>query len=217
MVKLIIFDLDGTLCDTICDLADAVNFSLKKMGYPIHSLEAIKGFVGNGIKNLIIRSMPESERVEEKIEETKKFFFEYYKVHFADKTAAYDGIVETVNTLKEKGIKLAVCTNKEDTMAKAVVKKLFGDTFSLVLGQGDKFPLKPNPDSSYYIMETIGAKKEDTVFIGDSDVDIKTAKNAGLKSIGVSWGFREVQELIDNGCDHLAKNPSDIIKLLEVL
>lgn len=216
MLKLIIFDLDGTLCNTIYDLADAVNYALEKMGYPTHSVEEVRTFVGNGIKNLIIRSMPKEERQEEKIEETKKFFFEYYRVHFADKTVAYDGILEMLNTLKEKGIKLAVCTNKEDLMAKSVVKKLFGDIFSLVLGQGDSFPLKPEPDSSLYIMNELKAKREETVFIGDSDVDIKTAKNLGVLSIGVTWGFRDKQELIDNGCVYLAESPCDIIKLLEV-
>ena len=216
MVKLIIFDLDGTLCDTICDLADAVNYALAQRGYPTHSVEEVQSMVGSGIKNLVTRSMPEKERYEDNINLTKEYFFEYYKIHFADKTVAYKGILETVNTLKDKGIKLAVCTNKEDSMAKRVVKKLFGDIFSLVIGQSDKFPLKPAPDSSYYIMETFGARKEETVFIGDSDVDIKTANNVGLKSIGVSWGFRSVQELIDNGCKNIAGHPSDIIKLLEV-
>ncbi len=216
MLKLIIFDLDGTLCNTICDLADAVNYALGKMGYKTHSVDVVRTYVGNGIKNLIIRSMPENERVEEKIEETKKFFFDYYKVHFADKTVAYEGIEEMLITLKKKGIKLAVCTNKEDSMARCVVKKLFGDVFSQVLGQGERFPLKPEPDSSFYIMSKLDAKREETVFIGDSDVDIKTAKNAGLKSIGVTWGFRDRQELIDNGCEHVAESPYDIIKLLEV-
>ena len=121
-----------------------------------------------------------------------------------------------LKTLNERGIKLAVCTNKEDTMAKTIVKKLFGDIFSVVIGQGDKFPLKPNPESSYYIMNELGTTCEDTVFIGDSDVDIKTANNAGLESIGVSWGFRDVQELIDNGCKKIANNPLDIIKFIEV-
>ena len=216
LVRTIIFDLDGTLCDTIYDLADATNFALAKMGYPTHSVEKIKSFVGNGIKNLMIRSMPEEERYEEKIEETKKNFFEYYRFHYADKTVAYEGILEVLKTLNERGIKLAVCTNKEDTMAKTIVKKLFGDIFSVVIGQGDKFPLKPNPESSYYIMNELGTTCEDTVFIGDSDVDIKTANNAGLESIGVSWGFRDVQELIDNGCKKIANNPLDIIKFIEV-
>ena len=216
MVKLVIFDLDGTLCNTICDLADAVNYALTKRGYPTHSVEEIQNMVGSGIKNLVTRSMPEAERYEDNINLTKEFFFEYYKVHYADKTVAYDGIAEMLETLKAKNIKLAVCTNKEDTMAKSVVKKLFDGTFSLILGQSDNFPLKPSPDSSLYIMETLGAGVGETVFIGDSGVDIKTAKNTGLESIGVSWGFRDKQELIDYGCEHIAESPYDIIKLLEV-
>ena len=140
MVKLVIFDLDGTLCNTICDLADAVNYALTKRGYPTHSVEEIQNMVGSGIKNLVTRSMPEAERYEDNINLTKEFFFEYYKVHYADKTVAYDGIAEMLETLKAKNIKLAVCTNKEDTMAKSVVKKLFDGTFSLILGQSDKFP-----------------------------------------------------------------------------
>ena len=216
MTKLIIFDLDGTLCNTIYDLASAVNYALNKMGYPTHSIDVIQGFVGNGIRNLIIRSMPEKERTDEKIDVTKKFFFDYYKIHFADKTVAYDGIEEMLKALKEKGVKLAVCTNKEHNMASEVVKKCFADTFDMVIGQSDKFPLKPEPDSSLYIMETYKAKREDTVFIGDSGVDIKTAKNLGVRSIGVSWGFRERNELLLNGADMIADTPLDITNLFEV-
>lgn len=214
MVKTIIFDLDGTLCDTIHDLAAAVNYALKQMGYPTHSVETVQSFVGNGIKNLIIRSMPEEERCEEKINTTKEIFFEYYKVHYADKTVVYDGTHEMLKTLKEKGVKLAVCTNKEHGMASEIVKRHFRGTFDMVVGQSDKFPLKPEPKSSLYIMETLGSKKENTAFIGDSGVDIKTAKNLGVFSIGVSWGYREKSELKENGCDAAADSPSDIIEIL---
>lgn len=216
MVKLIIFDLDGTLCNTIYDLADATNYALTKMGYPTHSEDKIQGMVGNGIKNLVTRSMPDGARTETNINATKEFFFEYYKVHYADKTVVYDGITDMLGKLCEKGIKLAVCTNKEDSMAKSVVKKLFGDTFSLIIGQGNKFPLKPEADSSLYIMNELGIKREETVFIGDSDVDMKTAKNAGVNSIGVSWGYRDKEELINNGCKSIADSPLDIIKIIEV-
>ena len=215
MIKTAIFDLDGTLCDTISDLADSVNFALGQMGCEKRSLEEIMSFVGNGIHNLVTLSLPKQKRSEQDINAAKKFFFEYYKVHFADKTVAFDGIMQMLLALKQKGIQLAVCSNKEDSMAREVVKKLFGDTFDIVLGQSDRFPLKPAPESTLYIIEKLGSKQEQTAFIGDSDVDIKTAKNAEVYSIGVTWGFRSKKELIENGCTAIAESPSDIVKIIE--
>ncbi|MBO5908530.1 MAG: HAD-IA family hydrolase [Clostridia bacterium] len=215
MIKTAIFDLDGTLCDTISDLADSVNYALEQMGCEKRSLADIKSFVGNGIHNLITLSLPKEKRSEQDINTAKKFFFEYYKVHFADKTVAFDGIIQMLLALKQKGIQLAVCSNKEDSMAAAVVKKLFGDTFDIVLGQSDSFPLKPEPESTLHIIEKLGSKQEHTAFIGDSDVDIITAKNAGVYSIGVTWGFRSKKELIENGCTAIAESPWDIVKIID--
>lgn len=215
MVKAVVFDLDGTLCDTICDLADAVNFALSSLGCPNHPTETIKTFVGNGIRNLIETSLPYDKRDEKTVNAASEWFFKYYKIHFADKTKAFEGVNQTLLGLRERGIRLAVCTNKEDGMAKAVVKSLFGDSFDIVIGNSDRFPLKPAPDSVLHIINEIGVKTEETVFIGDSDVDIITAKNAGIKSIGVTWGFRSKNELLENGCDAIAEHPSDIIKIID--
>ena len=214
MVKAVIFDLDGTLCDTVEDLADAVNYALFKVGCPNHTTENIKTFIGNGNKNLIIKSLPEGKSDINTVSLASDFFFEYYRAHFADKTKAFFGIDEILCTLKQNGVKLAVCTNKEEGMAKAVVKSLFGDLFDIVIGNSDRFPLKPAPDSSIHIMESLGVKREEILFIGDSDVDIITAKNAGVMSVGVTWGFRSKEELVENGCNSVAEQPYDIIRII---
>ena len=135
MIKGVIFDLDGTLCDTIYDLADSVNYALLNLGYPTHSPNIIKTFVGHGIENLIKSSLPCGEKDENILKKALELFFEYYKVHFADKTKAFDGINELLARLKQRGIRLAVCTNKEDGMAKAVTEKLFKGYFDMVIPQ----------------------------------------------------------------------------------
>lgn len=219
MIKLAVFDLDGTLCDTIEDLAASVNFALNSLGYPTHSVEEYKYMVGNGMKNLVFRALPKDKRVDELVEETKDLMLDYYKDHFADKTNAYDGINELLSKLKENGIHIAVCTNKAHDMAVKVIEKLFPNIFETVIGKSDDRPLKPDPYSVNEIMSRYGVNANETVFIGDSGVDIKTAINSRTTSIGVLWGFRDEAELKENGAEHIAHTPNDIydiIKNLEV-
>lgn len=217
MIKLAVFDLDGTLCDTIEDLATAVNVALDKLGYRTHETEAYKQMVGSGIPNLIYRALPEDKKTDDEVEKAKTIMLSYYKEHFVDKTYPYSGMPELLKELKQKHIHIAVCTNKAHNMALRVVEKLFGDIFEIVIGKTDDRPLKPDPYSVKEIMEKFGVKPNETVFIGDSGVDIKTALNSGTTPIGVLWGFRDEKELKENGAELLAATPNDIFEIIENL
>ncbi len=217
MIKLAIFDLDGTVCDTIDDLADATNFALSSLGHPTHSVEKYKYFVGNGIPKLIYRALPEKNRTEAEILEAKTLMLNYYGVHFADNSTPYQGIMEMLSSLKEKGIHIAICTNKAHHMAVTIADKIFGGIFEEVIGQQEDRPLKPDPFSPMEIINKFGATPEETVFIGDSGVDMQTAVNTGTHSIGVTWGFRTVEELKENGAQQLADTPSEIISIINNL
>lgn len=217
MVKLVIFDLDGTVCDTIDDLADATNHALTVLNHPTHGVDAYKYFVGNGMSKLIYRAMPEGHKTEEECAEAKKLMLDYYAVHFADKSAPYEGIMEMLRGLKQKGVKIAICTNKAHHMAVTIADKIFGGIFDMVIGQTDARPMKPDPTSSREIMAELGATTENTVFIGDSGVDMQTALNLKVPSIGVLWGFRTEDELKENGALYIAKTPSDITDIINKL
>ena len=210
MFKNYIFDLDGTILDTLEDLANAVNYALEQMNYPVHTLDEIRSYIGNGILMLIRRSVPKGTN-EEDYRKTLAIFKKYYLAHIADCTKPYEGIIDVLDELKNKGCKLAVVSNKSDDAAKAVVEKFFGSRFDMVVGKMDCFPAKPEPDSVLYVMEKLSLKKTETVYIGDSEVDVQTAHNAGLPCIGVTWGNRDREELISNGAERIADSPSEIL------
>ena len=216
-VKLAVFDMDGTICDTIEDLADAVNVALTALGYPTHTPDEYKYMVGHGIPNLIFRALPEDKRTEQEVTKAKEIMLGFYKEHFVDKTRAYEGINELLLKLKDEGIHIAVCTNKAQDMAEKVAEKLFGDTFELVLGKTDDRPLKPDPSSVNEIMKRYGADISETVFIGDSGVDMQTAVNSKAIAIGVLWGFRGREELKQNGAEFIASTPNDIYEIIKKL
>lgn len=211
MYRNYIFDLDGTLLDTLEDLANAVNYSLSQMNYPVHTIDEIRSYIGNGIRMLIRRAVPQ-ETDEGDYNKTLSVFKEYYLAHIADFTKPYDGIINVLDELKSKGCALAVVSNKSDDAAKAVVETFFGNRFDMVIGKMDCFPTKPEPDSVLYVMETLGLNKNETVYIGDSEVDVQTAHNASLQCIGVTWGNRDKEELISNGAEFIAEAPEDILK-----
>lgn len=214
-MKLVIFDLDGTLVDSLADLAEAVNYALSQFNFPVHPLESFRYFVGNGVPKLIERALPEDNRSQEQIEQTKEIFGTYYNMHCTDKTRPYDGIEKLLADLKRQGIKLAVASNKSDEFARLIVKHFFGDTFDCVSGGKADIPKKPAPDIVFGIMKELGVSAEDTYFIGDSNVDMFTAQNAGIKSIGCLWGFRTKEELVSGGADFIAEKPDDIYKIIE--
>lgn len=203
-----IFDLDGTLADTLCDLADATNFALEQLGYPVHPYESYKKFVGNGVQKLCYRVLPDDKK--DDAEKILEFFNEYYGKHFLDKTSLYDGMRETLKRLADNNITLAVATNKPQNFARQIVKELLPESdFVKVLGGCAERPKKPD---TAIINEIISELPEDNhVFmIGDSNVDIQTAKNAGITSIGCEWGFRGREELENAGADFIAEKAEDI-------
>lgn len=206
-----IFDLDGTLLDTLQDLANAVNHAMREMNYPERTVDEVRRFIGNGIRMLIKRAAPQGISVED-YEKTLAVFTAYYLDHIADFTKPYDGIAEVIETLKSKGCKVAVVSNKADEAAKKVVKDYFGDIFDMVVGKMDRFPSKPEPDSVLYVIETLGADKDKCIYSGDSEVDVQTAHNAGLPCVGVTWGNRDVSELIAAGAEYIAEKPNEILE-----
>ncbi|MCM1133401.1 MAG: HAD-IA family hydrolase [Ruminococcus flavefaciens] len=207
-----IFDLDGTIADTIQDLADAVNYGLREMGLPEHSIASYKKFVGNGAEKLCYRALPDDRKDE--ADKLHALFREYYNGHFLDNTTLYPGIKETIEILAQHDVTLAVATNKPQDFAREIVRKLLPEVnFIKVLGGCAERPKKPDTAIINEILSPLPS--DNTVFmIGDSNVDIKTAKNADIISIGCTWGFRDRKELTDEGADYIADTADDIIRII---
>ena len=196
MKKLVIFDLDGTLLDTIADLAVATNHALEQLGYPTHETEVIRTYVGNGINKLLERALPANERTEENVMRMRTHFIPYYDAHNADLSAPYPGIVSLLETLQEKGLQLAVASNKYQEATAKLVKQYFPTiSFIEVLGQRDGIAVKPDPIIVFDILKKTDVSKEEVLYVGDSGVDMQTAQNAGVDAVAVTWGFRPRAEL----------------------
>lgn len=207
-----IFDLDGTLADTLYDLADATNYGLEKLGYPVHPYESYKRFVGNGVQKLCYRALPDNKK--DDTEKLLEIFSEYYGMHFLDKTKLYPGMKKTLDTLKENNVILAVATNKPQNFARQIINKLLPEfDFVKVLGGCAERPKKPDTAIIDEIISDF-PEEENIFMIGDSNVDIQTAKNAGIHSIGCAWGFRGIEELTGAGADFIAENPADIAEFI---
>lgn len=214
MKKLVIFDLDGTLLNTIADLADATNYALAKNGFPTHEEDKYKYFVGNGADMLIQRALPEGTS-KEVFDEVRKDFISQYTTHASVKTAPYPGIVEMLKTLESKGIKMAVASNKPHRETEKVVAHYFPDIhFQLVFGHRAGYNPKPDPQIVFDILSELKIEKHDTLYVGDSSVDMQTAKAGGLYGIGCSWGFRTKEELLENGADAIIDSPEELIPFL---
>lgn len=211
--KAVIFDMDGTILNTLEDLKNATNYSLRQFGMPERSLEEVRMFVGNGIRKLVERAVPAGTS-EEKIAQVFNVFLEYYEIHSADNTSPYPGILELVEKLKKSGIKTAVSTNKADVPAQELGREYFNGIFDLIVGQQDGLKVKPAPDSVNKILSILDIQKKDAIYIGDSDVDVQTAKNSGLDFIGVSWGFRGREFLEKNGAKNIVDNANEILDLV---
>ena len=207
----VIFDLDGTLTDTLGDLRNSVNYALNQFGFPERSLDEIRSFVGNGVRKLIYLSVPENTS-DEVSEKCLGVFKEYYKDHSLVETKPYDGIIGMIENLRNDGVKTAVVTNKMHEAAEDIVRIFFGELIDVTLGQVDGVAQKPQPDGINLVLEKLGVSKEKAVYVGDSEVDCITAKNADIPCVGVTWGFRDKDVLVENGADIIVDSPEDIIK-----
>ena len=216
MKELVIFDLDGTLINSIKDLGAATNHALQIHGYPQHPLEAYPMYVGNGISKLIERALPENSRTDDNIALLRKDFTEYYDNHNTDFTVPYPGIPELLAELQNRGKKIAVASNKYDSATKKLVTHYFPDIkFTAICGQREGVPTKPDPSIVFDILATAGVPKQSVLYVGDSGVDMETARRACVDSAGVTWGFRSVQELRQYYADTIIDRPDDILKLTE--
>lgn len=196
MKKLVIFDLDGTLLDTIADLAVATNHALQALGYPTHADETIRTFVGNGVNKLLERSLPEAERTEENVMRMRSYFVPYYDAHNADLSQPYPGIVALLEALQAQGLMIAVASNKYQEATLKLVKHYFPTIdFVEILGQREGIAVKPDPTIVFDILKKANVSPEDTLYVGDSGVDMQTALHAHVEAVGVSWGFRPRAEL----------------------
>jgi phosphoglycolate phosphatase len=220
MIKLVIFDLDGTLLNTLDDLADCTNHVLQKNGYPTHETDAYKYFVGNGVAMLVQRALPK-ETIETTYSKILNDFMNHYELHKADKTAPYAGIVETLEKLQEKGILLAVATNKPHELLSDLMCHYFPTIkWAAVFGNRKDVPIKPNPQVVYDILEACRdaayhISKNDILYVGDTAVDMETAQNVGITKVGVLWGFRTKKELEQAHADYIIERPQELVNLCE--
>lgn len=213
MVRGVIFDLDGTLIDTIEGLANSVNAAMDYYSFPNHSIEKYHTFVGNGVGKLVERALPEGKK--QLCEDARKIFEKHYGETMLDVLPVYDGINELIDYLLKKGIKIAVNTNKLDVFAKPMIQKVFGDAFCYVLGEVEGFSRKPSADGVNFLLEKMDLQREECLYVGDSQVDIQTARNAGMRCVSVTWGFASIDVLKAYVPEILVEHPREIIDLIE--
>lgn len=215
MKRLVIFDLDGTLLNTIDDLAVAVNRALAACGFPTHPEEAYRFMVGDGVRKLFERALPEAERTPENIERIRGQFMPYYDLHNADLSRPYEGIAELLEELQQRGVKMAVASNKYHAATAKLVAHYFPTIrFEVVLGQREGVPVKPNPQIVSEIEGLCGVSKDGVLYVGDSNVDMQTAANAEVDVLGVSWGFRPREELAAHNPMAIIDHPSQLLNYL---
>lgn len=213
-ITTIIFDLDGTLLNTLDDLADAVNFALEQYGFPQRTLEEIRRFVGNGVRNLIELSIPDGLD-NPQFEECLLTFKSHYSKNMQNKTRPYEGVMELLQILRAKNIKSAIVSNKFDKAVKELNRQYFGDQIPVAIGESAQIHKKPAPDSVFEALRELGSSAQEAVYVGDSEVDVRTAKNAGLFCIGVTWGFRDKEILVKEGADVMIDHPEDLLDVLQ--
>ena len=212
-LKAVIFDLDGTILDTLEDLKNSVNFALSKNGLPVRTIDEIRTFVGNGIRLLMERAVPEntdSSVVDRCFEDFKA----HYKEHSADKTKPYEGIIALLDELKSKGVKLAVVSNKADFAVQTLVEKYFQGLFDFAVGEREGIRRKPCPDSVNEAIKVLDASPDEVVYVGDSEVDVETSRNAGVKCVAVTWGFRDKCVLESLSPEYIIDKPSQLMVLI---
>lgn len=216
MIDTVIFDLDGTLLNTLDDLTDSVNFALGEMGYPLHTADEVRMMVGNSVVYLIEKALPEGVD-KETFDKTLALFESHYQTNMRNKTAPYDGIMPMLEKVKADGYKMAVVSNKPDVFTKELVSELFGEYIPLAIGRSDDMPRKPAPDMVLYAMDKLGSDKSTTVYVGDSEVDAVTSKNAGLPCVGCLWGFRDRETLESAGAEYIVSSPDELVGLMKTI
>jgi len=214
--KGIIFDLDGTLVNSLEDIADAMNSVLQNLNYPTHSYETYQYFIGSGLRNLVSKSLPSTHNEDKHIDHCYQLMIEEYSVNCTRKTKPYDGITELLDYLVSNNIKLSVFSNKSDELTKKITNELFPGYFDPIIGLTVEALKKPNPSEAIEISKKLGLKTEEIIFVGDSCIDMQTATNANMHAVGVSWGYRPEDELIAQGAKHVLYHPLDLIQILQL-
>ncbi len=216
MKKLVIFDLDGTLLNTIEDLGQAANYALERNGYATHSMASYPYFVGNGVRRLVTRVLPEDARDDENVDRVLGDFMKYYNEHCIDYTKPYNGMPELLQDLRDMGVMMAVASNKYQQAVSKIIPHYFPDiNFIAIEGQKDGVNVKPDPSIVFSILAQARVPKADALYIGDSGVDMETARRACIDSVGVTWGFRSKKELVEYQADVIVNNPVDIVGIVE--
>lgn len=212
-IDTIIFDLDGTLLDTIADLATSTNHALCQMGYPPRSIAEIRRFVGNGNRMLLKRATPD-DISDDDLEKTFQIFSEHYLLHCAEKTAPYEGITELLEELSRRGFRMGIVSNKLQEGVTELAAKFFGRHISVAIGEGPDTRRKPAPDCVFRAMELLGTTAEHALYVGDSEVDLQTAANALTRIVSVTWGFRSREQLLAHNPSYLIDRPEDLLTLI---
>ncbi|MDF2801654.1 MAG: family hydrolase [Anaerocolumna sp.] len=212
-ITTLVFDLDGTLLNTLEDLTDSVNYALSTCGYPLRTLEEIKSFVGNGVEVLMSLAVPSGTSKEDCLE-CLEIYRGHYSLNLQNKTKPYDGILPMLHRLKEEGYRLAIVSNKYDTAVKALCEDYYSDYITIAIGESKGVNKKPAPDSVYRALELLSSSAEESIYIGDSEVDVLTAHNSGLKCIGVTWGFRDRSVLESKGADYIIDRPEELFEII---
>ena len=216
-MKAVIWDLDGTLLNTLDDLAASTNAALAANGLPVRTTDEVRQFVGNGVRNLIERAVPELGEAHPQFQAVLDAFVAHYGAHSKDQTKPYDGVMAVLDTLVAQGVMLAIVSNKIDFAVKALSKEYFGDRMLSAVGDDPSRRKKPAPDSVWEAMRQMNVSADEAVYVGDSDVDVITACNAGIPCIAVTWGFRSEECLVQAGAQHIARKPEEILDILEKL
>lgn len=214
-VSCVLFDLDGTVLDTVSDCKNAINRAMRDFSFPLHSDDEVRSYLNDGARMLIYRSMPEGAREDEALLETvKEHYLSYYSEECVKQSRLYDGILPMLKKLKAQGISLGIVTNKPDIQTQIMVPHYFGDLFEYYEGNTESNPVKPDKRRVDAALCALGKRREETVFVGDSHVDVATARNAGIPCIGVAWGFAGLPGFRDTPPDYIAYTPSDILNIL---
>ena len=213
MYKAVLFDMDGTVLDTVGDLTDAINVSLEKFGFPARSQEEVKSFLGKGPAHFVNCAVPEGTDAATK-QQVLAFYEPYYDSHCQIRTAPYPGIMELLKTLKARGIRLAVISNKQEPAVKALAEQHFDGLLELAVGTSPRIRCKPDPSAVLAAMAELGVEKSETLYVGDMDVDLNTARNAGIDCVGVSWGFLGRKKLEALGAEHIVDNTEQLLEFI---